>query len=184
MQVTELAATYGIVTAIVIDAVGSLWPDIITELILPEVQSFSWVNLVADRVVEIVVRYFAIVVDVEHLVNLIKFLITHSQSPVVEVELQFALRDAIRVYVLVHILECFRYGLPLHPHLIYHQVFQSFDVHFINLVIQVAHQVFRFYQVFLKLWVSLGIMTEVEAGALVNTITEPCTKILIIDATL
>ena len=140
-------------------------------------------NFVADRVVEVVVRDLAILINVELGVNLLELLVAHLEAPVIEVEADFAGTYAVGVNVLVHVFECLRNCFPLLPHLVDDEILQLLVVHFLRGVDQVILQVPCSLQVFLVLWVSLGVVPEVEAGTLVDAVAEPRAEVLVVNTT-
>ena len=81
--------------------------------VLPEVGSFTWVDLVTHCQVEVLVRDLAIPINVKVVVDLLKLHLRHLEAPVIEIELELRRRNTLCRYVLVHVLEGFQDTRPL-----------------------------------------------------------------------
>ena len=154
-------------------------------LVLPEIQRFTWMYLTPDHLGKIWVWYLAVAIKVEGAVHRFKLFLSKFKPPVIKIELQLALwYVSCFSWVFVDIGEGLPYCFPLYGDLFNDWVYQVpwADVFVDGLLL-------------LQVWIDLSeifvvtrvldrIMSEIKAFAHMYAIAQPWRKVLIWNPTL
>jgi len=92
--------------------------------VLTEVERFSWMNLVSDRLMKVIIVDFAVLIHIKLIEYKLELLFSQVQSPMCEVEPEFILSNSI-ISLFVDVRESFSYSLPLSLYLFNDCLFKS-----------------------------------------------------------
>jgi hypothetical protein len=153
--------------------------------ILSEIQELHWVDFLACSVLKVFVWDLAIAIEVKVRENFLELVISHEKSPMIQVVLEL-IRLNGSWFFLIQVRESLFESFPLELNFLQnclnkiHLLYGFIKNPFIDLLISLIDDL----HVFLVLWVSLGIMTEVEALWLLNFTSHPLAEVCIIDLSL
>lgn len=178
VQAAEVFAEQTRLPALVVSTLSLL--DILV-LVLPEIEGLSRMNLMTDGVAKVLVAYCSILVLIKHLEDFPELLVRHRDIPVVEVEAQLPVGDAVARDVLVHIFECLQNRLPLELDLVDYLKLKSSScrwnessfLHFVKLI-KVVH-------ILVVLGILNGVVSEVEALTLVDAVAYPAAEVFVVE---
>lgn len=191
MKVTKVWPTvlsHG-VPAVVVCAISVLWLillDVRQRLafhnILPKIQSLPRMDLGPTNRVEVLVRYFAISVLVEHIINAIELLLRCVEAPVVEIKLEFHPRDTFNWLIFAaKISVSFRNSFPLSPNLLENYFFYVDVLVHLNfdIVTNLNFLLLR-WQINISLRIHFRIVPKVESFRLVDAMGDPIAEVIVI----
>ena len=150
----------------------AFWLFNVLEFILSEIKSLTWMNLMTKSQIKIIVTNLSIFIYIKFIIYFFELFICHFDTPMIEIIFQFFWWNTISSNFLVHVFESFSYCFPLAFYFIYYHSLQLIGCRLFNTG---TLENFIFFSLFflaqIEPWIFDGVMPEVKAVTLVNTVS-------------
>ena len=124
MELTVLFAKQRRVPAIIMT---TLWLSHGSVFILSKIESLTRMNFMTKGSWKVLIRYNSILVYIEGLEQLAKLLLTHFETPVINVKSKLTFRNSINLSVFIEVSKSLQNGFPLCFNFVNHNSLKCLD---------------------------------------------------------